>query len=151
MGGLSVRGSPLPLKPLPWPPRARASAKIVLPPLAFCPLRGPCLKSTTEYMWFDTKEHRQYVNITEDVRKVLRKSAIREGLILVSAMHTTAGVWVNDADGPLLDDIDVMLERLAPFREDYGHHHGGESNGDAHMKSLLVHHQVVVPVTKGDL
>jgi len=108
------------------------------------------LKSTTEYIWFDTKEHRQYVNITEDVRKILRKSTIREGLILVSAMHTTAGVWVNDADGPLLDDIDGMLERLAPFREDYGHHHGGESNGDAHMKSLLVHHQVLVPVTKGD-
>ena len=108
------------------------------------------MKSTTEYIWFDTKEHRQYVNITEDVRKVLRKSAIREGLILVSAMHTTAGVWVNDADGPLLDDIDGMLERLAPFREDYGHHHGGESNGDAHMKSLLVHHQVIVPITKGE-
>ena len=65
-------------------------------------------------------------------------------------MHTTASVWVNDADGPLLDDIDGMLERLAPFGQDYGHHHGGESNGDAHMKSLLVHHQVIVPITKGE-
>ena len=108
------------------------------------------MKSATEYMTFNTPEHRQYVNITEDVRKFVRKSGVKEGLCLVSAMHTTAGVWVNDADGPLLDDIDGMLERLAPFREDYGHHHGGESNGDAHMKSLLVHHQVVVPITKGE-
>jgi len=108
------------------------------------------MKSSTEYRTFDTPEHRQYINITEDVRKFVRKSGIKEGLCLVSAMHTTSGVWVNDADGPLLDDIDGMLERLAPFRGDYGHHHGGESNGDAHMKSLLVHHQVVVPITKGD-
>ena len=64
------------------------------------------MKATTEYMWFDTKEHRQYVNITEDVRKVLKKSGVKEGLILVSAMHTTAGVWVNDADGPLLAEFD---------------------------------------------
>ncbi len=108
------------------------------------------MKSATEYMTFQTPEHREYINITDDVRKFVRKSGVKEGLCLVSAMHTTAGVWVNDADGPLLDDIDGMLERLAPFREDYGHHHGGESNGDAHMKSLLVHHQVVVPITKGE-
>ena len=108
------------------------------------------MKSATEYTTFNTSEHRQYVNITEQVRSFVRKSGVKEGLCLVSAMHTTAGVWVNDADGPLLDDIDGMLERLAPFREDYGHHHGGESNGDAHMKSLLVHHQVVVPITKGE-
>ena len=108
------------------------------------------MKSSTEHLWFNTPEHRSYENITETVRKIVKKSGVREGLCLVSAMHTTAGVWVNDADGPLLDDIDRMLERLAPFREDYGHHHGGESNGDAHMKSLLVHHQVVVPITGGD-
>jgi secondary thiamine-phosphate synthase enzyme len=109
------------------------------------------MKAATEYMTFETKEHRQYVNITRDVRRFVKKSGIREGLCLVSAMHTTAGVWVNDADEPLLDDIDGMLERLAPFRQDYGHHHGGETNADAHMKCLLVHHQAVVPVTNGDL
>lgn len=109
------------------------------------------MKSTTEYLWFNTPEHRQYENITETVRKIVKKSGVREGLCLVSAMHTTAGVWVNDADEPLLDDIDGMLERLAPFRQDYGHHHGGETNADSHMKSLLVHHQVMVPITAGDL
>jgi len=108
------------------------------------------MKSLTEHMWFNTPEHRQYLNITEDIRKYVKKSGVKEGLCLVSAMHTTAGVWVNDADDGLLHDIDDFLERLAPFREDYRHHHGGESNGDAHMKSLLVHHQVVVPITKGD-
>jgi secondary thiamine-phosphate synthase enzyme len=105
----------------------------------------------TEYLTFNTKQHREYINITAQVENALRKSGIQEGMILVSAMHITAGVWVNDAEEGLLADIDEWLERLAPFRKDYRHHRTGEINGDAHLKSLLVHHQVIVPVTKGRL
>ncbi len=105
----------------------------------------------TEYLSFETKQHREYLNITPQVENVLRKSGIREGMILISAMHITAGVWVNDAEDGLLADIDEWLEKLAPFRKEYRHHHTGESNGDSHLKSLLVHHQVIAPVTAGKL
>ena len=105
----------------------------------------------TQYLTFRTENHRQFVNITADVRKALESSGISEGMILVSAMHITAGVWVNDAEDGLLADIDQWLEALAPFRKDYRHHRTGETNGDAHLKSLLVHHQVIVPVTAGKL
>ena len=84
---------------------------------------------------FSTQKHREYVNITDRVEAVLRKSAIQEGMILVSAMHITAGVWVNDAEDGLLADIDEWLEKLAPFRADYRHHRTGETNGDSHLKS----------------
>ncbi len=105
----------------------------------------------TEYLTFNTKRHREYINITPQVDAALAKSKIREGMILVSAMHITAGVWVNDAEDGLLADIDEWLESLAPYREDYCHHRTGETNGDSHLKSLLVHHQVIVPVTAGKL
>jgi secondary thiamine-phosphate synthase enzyme len=107
--------------------------------------------SHTEYFTFRTPEPRQYINITDRVEEEVRKSGIREGMVLVSAMHITAGVWVNDAEDGLLQDIDEWLEKLAPFRKDYRHHRTGESNGDSHLKSLLVHHQVIVPVTAGKL
>jgi secondary thiamine-phosphate synthase enzyme len=105
----------------------------------------------TEYLTFRTKNHREYINITPQVDAALAKSGIAEGMILVSAMHITAGVYVNDAEDGLIRDIDDWLERLAPFQEDYRHHRTGESNGDSHLKSLLVHHEVIVPVTKGKL
>jgi len=105
----------------------------------------------TEYLTFRTAKHREYVNITRQVEEALAKSGIREGMILVSAMHITAGVWVNDAEDGLLADIDEWLERVAPFRRDYRHHRTGETNGDSHLKSLLVHHQVIVPVTESRL
>jgi secondary thiamine-phosphate synthase enzyme len=109
------------------------------------------MKSYTEYLWFNTKKHREYLNITGEVEKMLEKSGIKEGLVLVSAMHITASVYVNDAETGLIQDIDEWLEKLAPYRDDYHHHHTGESNGDAHLKNLLMHHQVMVPVTKGKL
>ncbi|MDP2997599.1 MAG: secondary thiamine-phosphate synthase enzyme YjbQ [Bryobacterales bacterium] len=109
------------------------------------------MKAHTEYLTFRAEEHRQYINITPQVESALKKSGIREGMILVSAMHITAGVWVNDAEDGLLADIDEWLEKLAPFRRDYRHHQTGETNGDSHLKSLLVHHQVIVPVTAGRL
>ncbi|MCX6135805.1 MAG: secondary thiamine-phosphate synthase enzyme YjbQ [Ignavibacteriales bacterium] len=109
------------------------------------------MKTLTEYLWFSTKKHREYLNITPEVEKILAKSGIREGMILVSAMHITAGVYVNDAESGLIQDIDEWLEKLAPFDPDYRHHRTGESNGDSHLKSLLVHHEVIVPVTEGKL
>ena len=109
------------------------------------------MKSATEYLWFDTKGHREYVNITRRVQEVVSKGGIREGMVLVSAMHITAGVYVNDAEDGLIRDIDDWLERLAPYNEGYRHHRTGETNGDAHLKSLLVHHQVIVPITEGKL
>lgn len=109
------------------------------------------MKFHTEYLTFRTKKHREYLNITPQVEQALAKSGIREGMILVSAMHITAGVYVNDAEDGLIADIDEWLEQLAPFRADYRHHRTGESNGDSHLKSLLVHHEIIVPVTAGKL
>jgi secondary thiamine-phosphate synthase enzyme len=105
----------------------------------------------TEYLTFRTKKHREYINITPQVESALMKSGIREGMILVSAMHITAGVYVNDAEDGLIADIDEWLEKLAPFRSDYKHHRTGETNGDSHLKSLIVHHEVIIPVTNGRL
>jgi len=105
----------------------------------------------TEYLTFRTRNHREYINITSQVEAALAKSGIAEGMILVSAMHITAGIYVNDAEDGLIHDIDEWLERLAPFKEDYRHHRTGETNGDSHLKSLLVHHEVIIPVTKGKL
>ena len=109
------------------------------------------MKSHTKYLWFNTKKKREYINITHEVEAALDESGIREGMILVSAMHITAGVWINDAENGLIEDIDEWLENLAPFKHDYRHHRTGETNGDAHLKNLLVHHQVIIPVTEGRL
>lgn len=108
------------------------------------------MKSATEYLWFETRQPHEFVNITERVRAVVRESHVAEGLVLVSAMHITAAVYVNDDERGLIGDIEEWAERLAP-RGDYRHHRTGESNGDAHLKNLLLGHQVVLPVTKGDL
>ena len=105
----------------------------------------------TEYLTFNTRHHREYVHITPQIDAVLKNSGIREGMILVSAMHITAGVYVNDNEPGLIEDIDEWLETLAPFREDYQHHQTGEDNGDSHLKAILVHHQVIIPVTSGKL
>jgi len=105
----------------------------------------------TEYITFHTKTKRAYVRITPQVEAALKKADIQEGMILVSAMHITAGVYVNDNETGLIEDIDQWLENLAPFNRSYKHHQTGEDNGDAHLKSMLVHHEVIVPVTKGKL
>jgi secondary thiamine-phosphate synthase enzyme len=93
----------------------------------------------------------EFVNITEEVDGVRSRSGIKEGMILVSAMHITAGVYVNDAEDGLIADIQEWLEKLAPFRADYRHHRTGEDNGDSHLKNLIIGHQVIVPVTAGKL
>ncbi len=109
------------------------------------------MQSYTEYLTFNTNKRREYINITSQVAEALAKSGIKEGLVLVSAMHLTAGVYINDNEAGLIRDIDEMLERLAPFRADYHHQRTGEDNGDAHLKNMLVGHQVLIPVTKGKL
>jgi len=109
------------------------------------------VKSHTEYLWFNTAKRREYINITGECDRILRESGIKEGMMLVSAMHITAGVWVNDNEPGILQDADDMLERLAPYGSDYRHHHTGEDNGDAHLKNLLTHHQVIIPITDGRL
>ncbi len=109
------------------------------------------MKSYTEYLYFNTPKRRMLVRITDTVRDIVKKSGIKEGFCLVSAMHITAGIIVNDDEPGLHQDIWEWLEKLAPFREDYQHHRTGEDNGDAHLKRILVHHQVVLPITNGDL
>lgn len=109
------------------------------------------MKFHTEYLWFNTKNRREYINITREVENAVAKSGVKEGMALVSAMHITAGVYVNDAENGLIQDIDEWLEKLAPYRADYRHHRTGEDNGDAHLKSLLIHHEVIVPITDGHL
>ena len=109
------------------------------------------MKFRTEYLTFNTKKHREYIHITPQVEAVVAKSGVREGMVLVSAMHITAAVFVNDHEDGLLADIDEWLEQLAPFRQDYRHHRTGETNGDAHLKNLLLHHEVILPITAGKL
>jgi secondary thiamine-phosphate synthase enzyme len=109
------------------------------------------MKSVTKYLWFNTSNHLEFINITDDVEGLVSNSGINEGFVLVSAMHITAGVYVNDAESGLIADIKEWLEKLAPYRVGYRHHATGEANGDAHLKSLLIHHELTVPITKGKL
>jgi secondary thiamine-phosphate synthase enzyme len=109
------------------------------------------MKFHTEYLTLHTKTKRAYIHLTPQVESALKKSGIKDGMILVSAMHITAGVYVNDNESGLIKDIDAWLETLAPFRQNYQHHQTGEDNGDAHLKSLIIHHEVIVPVTNGKL
>ena len=121
----------------------------------------------TGYLTFETAERREFVRITDEVQAVVDEARISEGIVLVSAMHITAAVWVNDDEPGLQADVLEWLDKLAPpsWREpanevarelspdpgDYRHHAGGEDNGDAHLKNLLTHHQVIVPVTEARL
>jgi len=109
------------------------------------------MNSHTDYLWFDTKGRRDLINITPRVEEIVRAAGVREGLCLVSAMHITAAIWVNDNEQGLWQDFWEWVETLAPSGRDYQHHRTGEDNGDAHLKRTLVHHQVVLPVTEGRL
>jgi secondary thiamine-phosphate synthase enzyme len=111
------------------------------------------VKSQTEYLSFNTKSRREYLNITDRVEAVLKKSGIREGLCLVNAMHITASVYINDAENGLIQDFDDFLERLAPHEpvSQYRHNRTGEDNGDAHIKRSVMGREVVVAVTNGRL
>ncbi len=110
------------------------------------------MKSYTEYLWFETKKKRDYLNITSQVEMAVKKSGIQEGLCLVNPMHITASVYINDAESGLIQDFDDFLEKTAPYDpEGYRHHRTGEDNGDAHVKRQLFGREVVVAITHGKL
>jgi secondary thiamine-phosphate synthase enzyme len=109
------------------------------------------MRTHTEYLTYHTKKRRELVHLTPTLEQILARSAIKDGFMLVSAMHITAAVFVNDDETGLHEDIWKWLEQLAPARADYAHHRTGEDNGDAHLKSMLVHHEVIVPITHARL
>ena len=104
-----------------------------------------------DYLWFNTKKRQEFVRITDEVAGIVQKSAVREGMALVSAMHITAGVFVNDWESGLIHDFQAWLEKLAPAGLPYKHHQTGEDNADAHLKRTIMGHQVMVPITDGKL
>lgn len=105
----------------------------------------------TEYETFNTKKRYEIVDITERVERVRANAGLRDGFVLVSAMHITASVFVNDHEAGLWHDIMEWLENVAPSGKDYQHHRTGEDNADAHLKRMVLGHQVMVPVTDGKL
>ena len=109
------------------------------------------MKTFTEYLWFKTKARQEFVRITDEIAGIVRNSGVAEGLVLVSAMHITAAVYVNDWEDGLIHDFQEWLEKLAPAGLDYRHHRTGEDNGDAHLKRTLMGHQVILPITQGAL
>lgn len=111
------------------------------------------MKSLTEYLVFNTKTRRDYINITDQVEELIRKSGVREGLCLVNAMHITASVFVNDNESGLHKDFDKWLEKIAPHMpiSQYNHNLTGEDNADAHLKRTIMGREIVVAITKGRL
>jgi secondary thiamine-phosphate synthase enzyme len=105
----------------------------------------------TDYLVFNTQRRQEFIRITDQVAAIVRTSGVMEGIVLVSAMHITAGVYVNDWEEGLIDDFQEWLERLAPAGLNYRHHQTGEDNADAHLKRTIMGHQVVLPITAGKL
>ena len=109
------------------------------------------MKAHTEYLWFNTKKHREIVYITDKIEAIVKKSKIQEGFVVISTMHITASIYINDNEEGLFQDMEEWLQTLCPEGPDYHHHGTDETNGDAHLKNLLLGHQVTVPITKGKL
>ncbi len=109
------------------------------------------MKSFREELWFQTKTRREFINITSQVERVVRQSGVREGLVLVNAMHITASVYINDDESGLLHDYEQFLETLVPQSGTYRHNLTGEDNGDAHIKRQIMGREVVVAITEGQL
>ena len=105
----------------------------------------------TDYLWFNTTQRQEFIRITDEVASIVSASGVQEGMVLVSAMHITAGVYVNDWEDGLIHDFQQWLEKLAPFGLPYRHHQTGEDNADAHLKRTIMGHQVMLPITKGRL
>ena len=105
----------------------------------------------TDYLWFNTKHRQEFVRITDDIAEIVARSGVKEGTVLVSAMHITAGVYVNDWENGLIHDFQEWLEKLAPSGLNYRHHQTGEDNADAHLKRTIMGHQVTLPITNGKL
>jgi len=108
------------------------------------------MKAHTEYLYFETANRRDLVNITDELATIVERAKVDDGFCLVSAMHITAAIWVNDEESGLKKDLWRWLEGLAPV-ENYEHHKTGEDNGDAHLKRTIVGHQAMMPITKGKL
>jgi secondary thiamine-phosphate synthase enzyme len=109
------------------------------------------MRTHTDYLVFHTKQRHELVNVTDRLADIVDASGVQEGMCLVSAMHITAGIWVNDEESGLKQDLWEWLEELAPAKPEYRHHQTGEDNADAHLKRTLVHHQVILPITGGKL
>lgn len=110
------------------------------------------MKSYTKYLWFNTKNRQEFINITPRVEGLLKESGIKEGLCLVNAMHITASVFINDDEEGLQRDFSQWLEKLAPYGKDkYQHNQSGEDNGDSHLKRTVMGREVVVAITNGKL
>ncbi|MDD5427796.1 MAG: secondary thiamine-phosphate synthase enzyme YjbQ [Candidatus Omnitrophica bacterium] len=110
------------------------------------------MKTYTDYIWLNTKNRYDIVNITGEVEDALEKSGVKEGLCLVNAMHITASVFINDNESGLHKDFLEWVERLAPYGKDkYKHNLTGEDNGDAHLKRTIMGREVVIAITKGKL
>src|SRR6266550_9308472 len=105
----------------------------------------------TDYLWFNTKKRQEFLRITDEIAAIVEKSGVSDGTILVSAMHITAGVFVNDWENGLIHDFQEWLEKLAPAGLNYRHHQTGEDNADAHLKRTIMGHQVILPITDGKL
>jgi secondary thiamine-phosphate synthase enzyme len=105
----------------------------------------------TDYLFFNTKKRQEFIRITDEIAAIVTKSGVADGMVLVSAMHITSGVYVNDWEEGLIHDFQEWLEKLAPSGLDYRHHQTGEDNADAHLKRTIMGHQVVLPITNGTL
>ena len=112
---------------------------------------NPAVIHHTEYLHFIIPSRYALVNVTSFVEEVVKRSGVRDGFCFVSTMHITAGVYINDAESGLLNDIAAWIDGLAPFGENYQHHQTGEDNGDAHLKSYLTNHALTAPITQGKL
>jgi secondary thiamine-phosphate synthase enzyme len=110
------------------------------------------LKSLTDYLWFNTRSRRAFINVTPQVEALVQQSGVQEGLCLVNAMHITASVFINDDEAGLHRDFDRWLEKLAPHApvSQYDHN-DGEDNADAHLKRTIMGREVVVAITNGKL
>jgi len=109
------------------------------------------MKVHTDYLWFNTKKRQELIRITDEISGIVSASGVNDGTALVSAMHITAGVFVNDWEDGLIHDFQEWLEKLAPAGLNYRHHQTGEDNADAHLKRTIMGHQVVLPITDGKL
>ena len=105
----------------------------------------------TDYLHFDTRKKQEFIRVTDEVAAIVKASGVADGIALVSAMHITSGVYVNDWEEGLIHDFQVWLEQLAPAGLPYKHHQTGEDNADAHLKRTIMGHQIMLPITAGKL
>jgi len=109
------------------------------------------MKSYTEHLWFNTKKRIEFINITDKIQELIDKSGVKEGLVLVNAMHITASVYINDAESGLINDYQKWLKELVPMDKDYQHNLTGENNAYAHLMRTIMGREVTCAITNGKL